>query len=58
MKGEFAIDKVYGSDIIYISTKEDWFYLVVVIDLYLRKIVGYLMNKRINSDLIVSVIKN
>ena len=58
MKGEFAIDKVYGSDIIYISTKEDWFYLVVVIDFYLRKIVGYLMNKRINSDLIVSVIKN
>ncbi len=40
------IDRVYVSDITYISTREGWLYLAVVIDLYSRKVVGWSTNKK------------
>ncbi|WP_148217686.1 IS3 family transposase [Acetohalobium arabaticum] len=60
LKRDFDIDKpdkVWVSDITYISTKKGWLYLAVVIDLYSRKVVGYSMSKRINTDLIMSATK-
>jgi putative transposase len=34
-------DQVYAGDITYIHTLEGWLYLVVVIDLYSRQVVGW-----------------
>jgi putative transposase len=34
-------DQVYAGDITYIHSLEGWLYLVVVIDLYSRKVVGW-----------------
>jgi putative transposase len=44
-------DKVWVSDITYISTLAGWLYLCVVIDLFSRKIVGWSMGKRITAEL-------
>ena len=39
------IDRVYVSDITYISTREGWLYLTVVIDLCSRKVVVWNTHK-------------
>ena len=36
-----APDKVWMGDITYIATDEDWLFLVVVIDLFSRQVVGW-----------------
>ena len=36
-------DETYVGDITYISTKQGWWYLAVVIDVYSRKVVGWSM---------------
>lgn len=41
------------SDITYIQTAEGWLYLCVILDLYSRKIVGWAVSSRINTDLIL-----
>ncbi|MCK8826569.1 IS3 family transposase [Natroniella acetigena] len=46
-------NKVWVSDITYISTKEGWLYLAVMIDLYSRKIVGWSMQKRMTKNLVI-----
>jgi len=48
LKREFDVgtpNKAWVSDITYISTKEGWLYLTVIIDLYSRKVAGWSMNK-------------
>jgi len=45
-------DKVYVGDITYISTKEGWLYLSVVIDLFSRRIVGWSMNDTLKTSLV------
>jgi len=50
----FDVDRpnsVWASDITYLWTKEGWLYLATVMDLYSRKIVGWSVSNRINSDL-------
>jgi putative transposase len=47
-------NKVWVSDITYIRTLKGWLYLCVIIDLYSRKIVGYSMNKRIDTDIVIN----
>jgi len=44
-------NKVWVSDITYISTLTGWLYLCVVIDLFSRKIVGWSMGSRITAEL-------
>ena len=44
-------DEIWLSDITYIPTGEGWLYLAAVMDLYSRRIVGWSMSSRINSDL-------
>jgi len=46
-------NKVWVSDITYISTSEGWLYLAVVLDLFNREVVGWSMGKRINKQLVV-----
>jgi putative transposase len=51
----FEVDKpetVYVSDITYIPTKEGWLYLVVLIDLFSRMVVGWSMSNRITANLV------
>ena|GEM_PF-5239876 len=52
---KFAVetpDQVYAGDITYVWTAQGWLYVAVVIDLYSRKVVGWLMGRRLNSALV------
>ena len=44
------------ADITYIETKEGWLYLAGVLDLYSRKIVGWAMSERIDTNLVLSAL--
>jgi putative transposase len=50
-------DKVYAADATYVWTQEGWLYLVVVIDLCSRKIVGWSMSSRMKSQLVCDALK-
>lgn len=50
-------DTVWVSDITYIPTREGWLYLVCVLDLYSRKVVGWSMSERMTSALVISALK-
>ena len=50
-------DQVWASDITYISTREGWLYLAVVMDLYSRRIVGWSMQPRLRRDLVLDALK-
>ncbi len=41
----------------YLWTAEGWLYLAVVLDLFSRRIVGWAMDKRMQSDLVESALK-
>jgi transposase InsO family protein len=45
-------NKLWISDITYIWTNEGWLYLCTVIDLYSRKVVGWSMSERIDTELV------
>jgi len=46
----------WASDITYISTRQGWLYLAVVMDLYSRRIVGWSMNRWINRHLVLDAL--
>jgi transposase InsO family protein len=46
-----APNKVWVSDITYIWTQEGWLYLCVILDLFNRKVVGWAISNRINTEL-------
>ena len=46
-----APDRVWATDITYIRTHEDWYYLAVVIDLFSRRVVGWSMQSGMTTDL-------
>ena len=48
--------KAYTSDITYVSTREGWLYLAVVIDLYSRAVVGWSMSKRMKASLVTDAL--
>lgn len=45
-------NKVWGTDITYLWTKEGGLYLAIVIDLFSRKVVGWSMDKRVTTTLV------
>jgi transposase InsO family protein len=47
-----APNRVWASDITYIATGEGWLYLVVVIDLFSRQVVGWSMKPHMRVDLV------
>jgi transposase InsO family protein len=59
LKRDFYVsspNKAYVGDITYIHTKEGWQYLATVIDLYSRSVVGYAIDNRMHTRLIVSAL--
>ena len=57
---EFDVAKpnqVWTADITYISTGEGWMYLGVVMDLYSRKIVGWSMDKHMETSLVSNALQ-
>ena len=60
LKRQFNVletDKVYVSDITYISTGEGWLYLAVVIDLCSRKVVGWSTSNNMKAKLVCDALK-
>jgi putative transposase len=49
-------NRVWGTDITYIRTYEGWLFLCVVIDLYSRQVIGWSMDKSINTDLVLNAL--
>ena len=50
-------NKVWISDITYVSTQEGWLYVAVVMDLFSRKIVGLSMGNRLETELVTKALK-
>ncbi len=50
-------NEVYVGDITYIWTKEGWLYLATTIDLYSRSVVGYAMDDRLHTRIIVNALQ-
>jgi putative transposase len=47
---------IWTSDITYISTLEGWLYLVVILDLHSRQVVGWAMSDRLTSGFVVKAL--
>ena len=47
-------NKVWVTDITYIRTHEGWLYLAVVLDLFSRQVIGWSMQPRMESDLVIT----
>ena len=59
LQREFTVaqpDRVWVTDITYISTHEGWLYLTVVIDLYSRSVVGWSMNSTMATELVLDAL--
>lgn len=50
-------DSVWSSDITYIATDEGWLYLVVVIDLFSRQVVGWSMKPHMKTELVTDALR-
>jgi transposase InsO family protein len=56
LERNFAPDepnKVWVSDITYIPTQSGWLFLCIIIDLYSRKVVGWSMSGKINTEIVI-----
>jgi putative transposase len=51
------INRAWVSDITYLSTLEGWLYLAVVMDLASRRIVGWSMSDRLQTDLVCQALQ-
>ncbi|WP_148906471.1 IS3 family transposase [Escherichia coli] len=51
-----APDERWVTDITYIRTHEGWLYLVVVVDLFSRKIIGWAMQSRMTKDIVLNAL--
>jgi putative transposase len=51
-------NEVWTGDITYIRTEEGWLYLAAVIDIYSRKVIGWQLDKNLNSELVERALKN
>lgn len=49
-------NEIYVGDITYIWTKEGWLYLATTIDLFSRSVVGYAMDDRLHTRIIVNAL--
>lgn len=50
-------NEVWVSDLTYIPTKSGWLYLVAIIDLYSRKVVGWSMDVEMTTDVFLSALE-
>ena len=51
-----AANRAWASDITYVSTKQGWLYLAVIIDLFSRRVVGWSMDERMTKDLCLNAL--
>lgn len=51
-------NEVWTGDITYIRTQEGWLYLAAVMDIYSRKVIGWQLDKNLNSDLVERALEN
>lgn len=51
-------NQAWVSDITYIRIQQKWLYLAVIIDLYSRKVIGWQMNERMDTELITDALKS
>jgi transposase InsO family protein len=49
-------NQVLAGDITYITTTDGWLYLAVLLDLYSRRVVGWAMSDRIDTELALSAL--
>jgi len=49
-------NQLWVADITYIHTQEGWLYLAGILDLYSRKIVGWSMSERVDTDLVLKAL--
>jgi putative transposase len=57
LKQQFRVsipNRVWTSDITYISTREGWLYLAVFLDIYSRRVVGWSMQERLTDNLVTA----
>ena len=57
---DFAVsgpDKKWGADISYVRTREGWWYLAIVIDLFACRIVGWATGDRLHRDLALAALR-
>ena len=52
-----APNRAWTGDITYIPTNEGWLYLAVVIDLFSRRVVGWLMQPEMHSSLVIDALE-
>lgn len=60
LKQSFSADapnQIWAADITYISTREGWLYLAVVMDLYSRRIVGWSMNRWMSRRIVLDALR-
>ena len=50
-------NRVWGSDTTFIRSNQGWLHLCAVLDLFSRKVVGWSLDKRNNSELVKSALK-
>ena len=50
-------DKAWVGDITYIATDEGWFYLIVVIDLFSRQVVGWSLRHDMTSNIFIDALR-
>ena len=50
-------NQVLAGDITYISTSDGWLYLAVLLDLHSRRVVGWAMSDRIDTQLALSALQ-
>jgi len=50
-------DQIYVGDITYIWTQEGWLYLAIMIDLFSRAVVGWLLSKRLKAALAATALE-
>ncbi|EGQ2872380.1 IS3 family transposase [Staphylococcus pseudintermedius] len=50
------LGSVWSTDITYVYTKEGWFYLATVMDLFSRRIIGWAMAPRMTKALVISAL--
>ncbi len=59
LKQDFTATRVnerWASDITFISTRQGWLYLAVVMDLFSRRIVGWSMDRRVGRHLVLDAL--
>lgn len=52
-----APDRVWTSDITYVATDEGWLYLVAVIDLFSRQVVGWSMKPHMRREMVIDALR-